>query len=222
MQSRPKDEEDLERKAAAGVIHAAGFVRKYARSDKKINLETVNAIHKEIWKNIWPEIAGQFRTEEVKISGSKHLPPHPTKIPGLMKQADAELISKINNIGPECKGLIIGFDEISNELVECIDKVVTVAAWIHHKITFIHPFFEGNGRTARLAANLILERYGLVGISVKIEKENKNAYRKALAQIDNNSDYEPLKKLIYEGLNERYNGVPMKYYPATHKKPKAL
>ena len=40
-----------------------------------------------------------------------------------------------------------------------IEKVVRLSAWIHHKITFIHPFREGNGRTARLTGNLILERF---------------------------------------------------------------
>lgn len=63
----------------------------------------------------------------------------------------------------------------------------------------------------RFAGNLILERYGLVGISIKIEKENKNRYRQALSQIDTVKDYEPLKTLIYEGLTERYEGVNMKY-----------
>jgi hypothetical protein len=48
---------------------------------------------------------------------------------------------------------------------------------------------------------------------VKIEKENKNTYRNALAQIDRMKDYEPLKNLIYEGLADRYNGVVVKYYP---------
>jgi len=63
-----------------------------------------------------------------------------------------------------------------------------------------------------LASNLILERYGLVGISIKVEKENKNRYQKALAQIDKFQDYEPLMELIYEDLVERYHGVAIKYY----------
>ena len=63
-----------------------------------------------------------------------------------------------------------------------------------------------------MASNLILERYGLVGISIKVEKENKNRYQKALAQIDKFQDYEPLMELIYEDLVERYHGVAIKYY----------
>lgn len=46
----------------------------------------------------------------------------------------------------------------------------------------------------------------------KMEKENKNRYRQALAQIDRENDFEPLVSMIYDGLLERYDGVPLKYY----------
>ena len=82
-----------------------------------------------------------------------------------------------------------------------------VVAWVHHKIVYIHPFEEGNGRTARLMANLILEDYNLVGISIKTERENKNRYLQALYQIDDHEDYKPLISLIFEGLTDRYSGV---------------
>lgn len=106
----------------------------------------------------------------------------------------------------------MSMDEPNDEIFEGIEKVIHVAAWIHHKITWIHPFPNGNGRTARLSANLILERYGLMGISVKIEKENKNRYRQALSQIDKAWDYEPLCELIYEGIIDRYEGLPLRFY----------
>ena len=213
MKPRPRDNEDLEKRAAIGVIRASRFVRRYSRTDQKINISTIKLIHKEIWKDIWPEIAGEYRTENLEITGSKLRLPHYSEVPCLMDEADKEIARRILEIGDDCKGIIIGFEEVNNELIECIDKVVTLSAWMHHAITCIHPFREGNGRSARLAANLILERYGLVGISVKIEKENKDTYHQALVQIDRMKDYKPLKDLIYEGLADRYNGVALKYYP---------
>ena len=213
MITRPKNNKDLEKRAAIGVIRASRFVRRYAKSNKEIDVSTIRHIHKEIWKDVWLEIAGEYRIENLEISGSSLLLPHFTEVPKLMEQMDFELAEKIKKTGNECRGVIVDFGEINDELLECIDKVVALSAWAHHKITYIHPFREGNGRTARLIANLILERYGLVGISVKVEQENKNTYIQALSQIDTVADYEPLKNLIYKGLIERYAGVAMKYYP---------
>jgi prophage maintenance system killer protein len=145
----------------------------------------------------------------VKITGSTHLPLHHAKVGEAMAQADHDVIERLRSLD-NAKGIIVAPDESESALA--IDAVITVSAWIHHLVTSVHPFVEGNGRTARLAANLILERYGLVGISIKVEKENKNRYRQALAQIDSHADYEPLKRIIYEGLIDRYEGVDVKYY----------
>ncbi|MCX6810855.1 MAG: Fic family protein [Candidatus Berkelbacteria bacterium] len=213
MITRPKDNKDLEKRAAIGVIRAARFVRRYAKSNKVIDVSTIRLVHKEIWRDVWPEIAGEYRIENLEISGSSLQLPHFKDVPKLMEKMDIEFAKKISKTGDECRGVIADFGEINDELINCIDKVVSLSTWVHHKITFIHPFREGNGRTARLIANLILERYGLVGISVKVERENKDAYIQALSQIDKMADYEPLKNLIYKGLAERYEGVAMKYYP---------
>lgn len=218
MQSRPKNREELKRREVIGIIRASRFVGRYARSNDMIDISTVRKIHKEIWENAWPEIAGVYRNEDIKITDSKLLPPHYSEVSKLMEKADKEFVNKIQAVGDDCRGIITSFSEINDELVDCINKVVSLAAWIHYIITYIHPFRDGNGRTARLSANLILERYGLVGISVKIEKENKDTYRSALAQIDKEKDYEPLMNLIYEGLADRYNGVAVRYYPLPENK----
>jgi len=211
MPTRPKNEKELQLREAIGVIRASRFIRKYAHAHKLINFETVCAIHKEIFKDAWPEVAGKYRTENLEITDSNHLPPHYSKVLGEIKRANIELVNRLSQL-KTVESFFLDSKEMTVEVIDSVDKIIKVVAWLHHKITFIHPFREGNGRTARLAANLILERYGLVGISIKIEKENKNKYRQALAQVDRADDYEPLEGLIYEGLIDRYNGVGMKYY----------
>ena len=213
MFQRPLDKEELQRREAIGVIRASRFVRKYANSNHLISMHTICDIHKEIFNNVWPEIAGKYRQENLKITASKHHPPHFKDVPALMEESGKIFNDKLEKLKKE-KVLM---NEATDKTINSIDEIVSVATWIHHKITFIHPFREGNGRTARLAANLILEKHGLVGISIKIEKENKDQYRKALAQIDSYEDYEPLKELIYEGLIERYKGVCVKYYDVKNK-----
>lgn len=211
MPIRPKNEKELQLREAIGVIRASRFIRKYAHSHKLINFETICAIHKEIFKDAWPEVAGKYRTENLEITDSNHLPPHHSKVSGEIKRANIELVNRLAQL-KTVESFFLDSKEMTVEVIDSVDKIIKVVAWLHHKITYIHPFREGNGRTARLASNLILERYGLVGISIKIEKENKNKYRQALAQIDKMGDYEPLEGLIYEGLIDRYNGVGMKYY----------
>lgn len=210
--SRPKNEKELQEREALGVIQASRFVRRYTHSHKPINIKTICDIHHEIFAQAWPEIAGNYRKEELEITDSELLLPHHTEIFGLMKKLDEDLGLKLDKL-KECNGLILSIQtNLTDKAISCINEVIQTTAWLHHSITAIHPFMEGNGRTARLVANLILERYGLVGISVKIEKENKNEYRKSLAQIDKYGDYGPLEEIISEGIIERYNGVSMKYY----------
>jgi len=214
---RPKDEEELQKREVVGIIRASRFVRKYAHSHKKIDIEILKKIHKEIFKDAWPEIAGKYRQEDLKITHSRHLPPHFTEVPNLMKAADLKFCKLLKNLG-NADGILHDRNQDEETLIDTIDSIIEAAAWIHHTITYIHPFREGNGRTARLATNLVLERYGLMGISIKVERENKNRYRKALSQIDKRGDYEPLKNLIYEGLEERFAGVAVKYYAIKDKK----
>jgi len=212
MSMRPKNQDELQKREAIGIIRASRFIRNYARSRKPINFATIFAIHKEIFRDAWPEIAGKCRDENLEITDSKHLPPHHSQVTEKINVAEAELAELLKKLETnKVEGML--FDkEPTKEAIDSIGYIIRTAAWIHHIVTFIHPFREGNGRTARLAANLILERYGLIGISIKIEKENKNRYRQALAQIDIAGDYEPLETLIADGLVERYEGATMKYY----------
>lgn len=216
MSKRPKSKEELQIREAIGVIRASRFIRKYAHSHKNISMSTICDIHNEIFEYAWPEIAGKYRDENLKITHSGHLPPHYSEVPSLMNQKNGILQDKLKTL-QIVEGILSYKSSGYDDVLTAIDKVVRVAAWLHHIITYIHPFREGNGRTARLAANLILERHGLVGISIKIEKENKDQYRKALSQIDKKNDCEPLVNLIYEGLLERYDGVPLKYYAVKNK-----
>lgn len=42
-----------------------------------------------------------------------------------------------------------------------LHEIADVVAWAHNEWARIHPFGNGNGRTARLLANMLLLRYGL-------------------------------------------------------------
>lgn len=44
---------------------------------------------------------------------------------------------------------------------EQLTSVIELCAWVHAEWVRIHPFANGNGRTARLWANFVAMRYGL-------------------------------------------------------------
>lgn len=55
-----------------------------------------------------------------------------------------------------------GFLPIGREPdADALSAVVDICAWVHAEWVRIHPFANGNGRTARLWANCLAMRYGL-------------------------------------------------------------
>ena len=67
---------------------------------------------------------------------------------------------------------------------------------IHHQITVIHPFPEGNGRTTRAFMNVQLIRAGLTPIYIKVEE--KTNYIKALEKADTTGSYDDLYEAIFK------------------------
>lgn len=61
---------------------------------------------------------------------------------------------------------------------------VALAAHLHYKFVRIHPFDDGNGRTARLLMNYVLLKHGLPPVIIKSAAADKNNYLMALNRAD--------------------------------------
>ena len=96
--------------------------------------ETIQHIHEIVTKGLLKD-AGKYRTGNARIIGSLITPPRFTKIIPLMDEYIYTI--KILKIHP-------------------LKKV----ALIHHRLVWIHPFFDGNGRVGRLVTNLFLMQQG--------------------------------------------------------------
>jgi Fic family protein len=72
-------------------------------------------------------------------------------------------------------------------------SVVELAAWVHYKIVYIHPFIDGNGRAARLLMNLILIQHGYPP-AVILNLDRKKYYR-VLKEADREK-YKPFLDFI--------------------------
>lgn len=132
-----------------------------AQKKADVRLETVLDLHRAVVGGDGP-IAGALRDERVFIRGSLHVPPNYVKVPRLMD----EMIARCRE------------DQATGT------HPVAVAARLHFDLLTVHPFKDGNGRTARLLQNLQLIREGYVPIL--IGPQEKAAYFDVLqnAQIE--------------------------------------
>ncbi|KAM3172941.1 hypothetical protein ACTXT7_013529 [Hymenolepis weldensis] len=90
--------------------------------------------------------------------------------------------------------------ELMEELIDWINSEealalhpIELAALIHWKLVYIHPFYDGNGRTARLVMNLILMRAGYPPAIVR--KEDRATYYEGLKSA-NSGDVRPFIRFI--------------------------
>lgn len=113
---------------------------------------------------------GKYRNIGVTITGSDHRPPEPFEVPIQM----GELVDWINN---------------ENEFQE---PIIT-AAVAHHEMVRIHPFKDGNGRTARLLLNLILLKAEFPICNIK--RTERPDYYNALSSADE-GEYEPIIEIV--------------------------
>lgn len=126
---------------AVDGFEALGRVREVARGSAPVGERTVLELHRRIVARSRPEIAGRYALLPRRIAGSAAVFPSPAKIPDLMARFGAEL-SALDPADPRA-----GFGA-------------------HWRLVAVHPFEDGNGRTARLLANLLLLRGGWPPVSV--------------------------------------------------------
>lgn len=123
--------------------------------------------HNLILRGIHPEHAGRYRQVPVMISGSAHIPPQPY-----------EVISRMYE-----------YFEWYRENARKLHPVI-LAAEMHEKLVTIHPFIDGNGRTARLMMNLILLRHGYVIANIKGDYATRMSYYESLESVQTNRSTE--------------------------------
>ncbi|MDR1418308.1 MAG: Fic family protein [Endomicrobium sp.] len=125
-----------EHNEALGHSDAYTFLEELA-SYKEITEEDILKLHRLFYFRIDENKAGKYRTEQFFISGTDYLPPNYRDVPKLMK--------KFVDLMPSLKKSL---------------HPVQYAAKLHETIATIHPFIDGNGRTARLVMNLALLQAG--------------------------------------------------------------
>ena len=129
---------------ATGHARAYDYMLEIARGGPlQFREEDILRLLALFYGGIDPDHAGRYREDQVFITGTEYIPPTADKVPGLMAELVEDLNQRKNDTHP-----------------------VLLAAYAHRRLVDIHPFQDGNGRTARLLMNLILVNKGYCVVSI--------------------------------------------------------
>jgi Fic family protein len=149
------------------------WMRELAAKPHPIGETTVRELHRRIVARSQPEIGGIYSTLPRRIAGCPVVFPNAMKIPRLMKDY----------------GEWLGTMELAPEVI----------FEAHFRLVAIHPFGDGNGRTARLLMNLLLLRAGYPPVAVR--PEDRKTYLDALEQASVRDDLKPFRTFMHRRLD---------------------
>jgi len=165
----------VEHLEAVNHAEALDYIKSLAGNTRKaISEGVILDIHKLILGNIDDRNAGRYRSVPVRIAGSRVILPNPLKVPELM----AELVAWLHR--------------------ESQAHPVAVAAEAHYRLVSIHPFVDGNGRTARLLMNLLLIQEGYPPAIIR--DQDRLRYINALEKAQLGGSWEDFLALIYQAV----------------------
>jgi Fic family protein len=160
---------------AVDHFEALRFVRDIARQRVPLRETDIRNLHRLVMQRSDPDMAGRYASQGryVETDSGRHYFPSPAEVAPLM--ADFAKWLAAASATPE------------------------TAFTAHRRLVEIHPFDDGNGRTARLLMNLLLLRGGYPPVAVR--PEDRPAYIDALQHAQAGRGNEPFKKLLYGRLD---------------------
>ena len=153
---------------------AMRYVRDLGRQSEPLTEVDIRNLHSLVVHRSRPDIAGRYADLDryVRTETGRHVFPSPVRVPSLMGDFGAWLRQAPNTPG--------------------------TAFTAHRRMVDIHPFNDGNGRTARLLMNLVLIRGGYPPVAVR--PEDRLAYIQALQEAQAGEGTERFDVLMYERL----------------------
>jgi Fic family protein len=160
----------------------------YIKSYKgELNTKLLEKINGILIKNTGAVYGGRIRFFNVQIQGSTHVPPPHTEVKKHMLNFFKWYSANKNKLHP-----------------------FELATLIHAKLAWIHPFEDGNGRTARAVLNFILMRNGFPMFFIPFEKREDYYQSLDIADTGNHKEYiSKMLQLIIDQIR-RYGHNPKK------------
>lgn len=161
---------------------AIGYLENLINNKIILSEFEIKNIHNLILRNIDSDNAGKYRDENVIIAGAKHTPPNHM----IVKEEMEKLMNRYHNEWNEYHPIVR-------------------ATLLHGEFVKIHPFIDGNGRTARLLMNFELMKYGYPPIVIK--KMDRLAYYESLDYAHVKLDYTKFIELVSNLVIESENSL---------------
>ena len=161
----------LEHMEAVNHARALDWVKEQAKGRQHpLTEKDILHIHYLIMKGVDDLNAGRYRATPVRISGSAVVLPNPRKVPDLMNGL-AKWLKLATGLHP-----------------------VELAAEAHYRLVTIHPFTDGNGRTARLLMNMVLLMSGYPAAIIR--KRDRLAYIDSLEKTQLGGSKDAYMKIV--------------------------
>lgn len=166
----------IEHLEATNHAHALDWIKEQIkRKPPNLSEKDILHIHDIILKGIDDYNSGHYRSVPVRISGSAVVLTNPQKIPDLMA-AFSDWLAKNQGLHP-----------------------VELAAEVNYRLVTIHPFVDGNGRTARLLMNMILLMSGYPAAIIR--KRDRLAYIESLEKAQLGGPKDDYFKIISKAVD---------------------
>lgn len=149
------------------------------RSSKPYSLEKILEIHEVFYSKEVMKYALNIKNGDLEVK----------MIPGELREGYVQVGQHIPPNSDEIKSYFNQFETLYNHSIHSTHTMKLIYSLCsHHRLTYIHPFYDGNGRVSRLYLDYLLyhsdiQGYGLWNISRGLAR-NQNDYRKYLAKAD--------------------------------------
>jgi Fic family protein len=166
---------EIEAMITDGVANVNAFLLREFEN-LPISIKTAKDLHEKISSHVFKE-TGNFRKKEVTVGNYE--PPKFFQIPELMANWEFDYAER-------------------HKYAKTQDEQIELLAWMMHQFLLIHPFFDYNGRVARLLGQLFLLRHKLPISSFVGNK--RTDFAMAMKKATASNDLSGIVKLINKSI----------------------
>lgn len=172
------NKQELNEQEALGVAMVERYLLEELDYPVELSPGLLQDLHRRAFGRLY-EWAGHWRRTVPNVGA--YLPPAAERIPQLLYEFMDEFRHRQQQL----------------TAAPAVEEMAHLLAYAHHQLVAIHPFTNGNGRTARLLTNLLAYQFGFQAVVLyqRVPGAGREEYLQAIRQADN-YDLSSLQRLI--------------------------